>query len=82
MLYPHLEFSWVEKAESLERYSGQKTVQPSFGGRPPLDVDFVAVRGAVLGAWQGDGETITGIAERFNVSRAWIHKWVYPELRN
>ena len=47
------------------------------GGRPPLDVDFVAVRGAVLGAW---GATVSEIAARFGVSRAWLHNWVYPEV--
>ena len=26
-------------------------------------------------------ETITGIAERFGISMGWIHKWVYPKLR-
>ncbi len=50
------------------------------GGRPPLDVDFVAVCDAIRGAWAGSGETVTSIAARFGVSRGWIHKWVYPEL--
>ncbi len=50
------------------------------GGRPPLDVDFVAVCDAVLTAWNGGGETVTEIARRFGVSRGWIHKWVYPKL--
>ncbi len=50
------------------------------GGRPPLDVDFVAVCDAVLAAWNGGGETVTEIARRFGVSRGWIHKWVYPKL--
>ncbi len=50
------------------------------GGRPRLDVDFVAVCDAVRGAWEGSGETITAIAARFGVSRAWIHKRVYPAL--
>ena len=45
-----------------------------------LDVDSVAVYDAVQGAWSGSGETVTDIAARFGVSRAWIHKWVYPEL--
>jgi len=52
------------------------------GGRPGLSVDFVAVRDAVLAAWDGSGETITEIAARFGVSRGWIHKWVYPVLGN
>ncbi len=43
-------------------------------------MDFIAVCDAVQGAWNGSGETITEIAERFGVSRGWIHKWVYPEL--
>ena len=30
-----------------------------FGGRPGLNVDFEAVCDAVLGAWQGNGDTIT-----------------------
>ena len=51
------------------------------GGRPPLDVDFVAVCDAIRGAWAGDGETVTSIAARFGVSRGWIHKWVYPVLQ-
>jgi hypothetical protein len=50
------------------------------GGRPSLDVDFVAVCNAVKGAWNGNGETITEVAERFGVSRGWIWKWVYPEM--
>ena len=50
------------------------------GGRPPLDVDFVAVCDAVLGAWNGSGETMTDIAARFGVSRGWLHNWVYPAL--
>ena len=50
------------------------------GGRPGLNVDFKAVCDAVLGAWNGSGETITEIAERFGVSRGWIYKWVYPAL--
>ena len=52
------------------------------GGRPPLDVDFVAVCDAIreAWAWAGSGETVTSIAARFGVSRGWIHKWVYREL--
>ena len=50
------------------------------GGRPPLDVDFVAVCDAIRGAWAGSGETVTSVAAKFGVSRGWIHKWVYPEL--
>ena len=50
------------------------------GGRPGLDVDFVAVCDAVLGAWSGSGETVTDVACRFGVSRGWIWKWVYPAL--
>ena len=44
------------------------------GGRPGLDVDFVAVREAVQAAGSGSGETMRAVAERFGVSRAWIHK--------
>ena len=47
------------------------------GGRPGLNVDFVAVCDAVREAWAGSGETVTSIAARFGVSRGWIHKWVY-----
>ena len=50
------------------------------GGRPSLDVDIVAVCDAVQRAWQGNGESVTEIADRFGVSRGWIHKWVYPVL--
>ena len=52
------------------------------GGRPPLEVDFVAVCDAVVGALQGNGETITSVAKRFGVSRAWIHQRVYPVVLN
>lgn len=48
------------------------------GGRPELNVDFMAVCDAVSRALNGDSETITAIAERFGVSRGWIHKWVCP----
>ena len=51
------------------------------GGRPGLNVDFVAVCDAVREAWAGSGETVTSIAARFGVSRGWIHKWVYPAVR-
>ena len=51
------------------------------GGRPPLDVDFVAVCDAIQGAWAGSGETVTSVAARFRVSRGWIRKWVYPAVR-
>ena len=50
------------------------------GGRPRLDVEFMAVCDAVSKAFTGSGETITAIASRFGVSRAWIHKRVYPVL--
>ena len=50
-------------------------------GRPGLNVNFKAVCDTVQGAWNGSGESITDIAESFGVSRGWIHKWVYPELR-
>ena len=51
------------------------------GGRPGLAVDFKAVCDAVKEAWAGNGDTITGVAATFGVSRGWIHKWVYPTLR-
>ncbi len=52
------------------------------GGRPGLEVDFMAVCDAVMEAWAGSGDTITGVAARFGVSRGWIHKWVCPALRD
>ena len=52
------------------------------GGRPGLKVDFVAVYGAVIEAKNGSGETMTDIAARFGVSRAWLHKWIYPMIAN
>lgn len=50
------------------------------GGRPGLDVDFMAVCNAVSAARRGSGETITDVAIRYGVSRAWIWKWIYPVL--
>ena len=50
------------------------------GGRPRLNGEFKAVCDAVLGAWQGDGQTITDVAARFEVSRGWVYKHVYPVL--
>ena len=50
------------------------------GGGPGLTVDFGSVCDAVLKAWKGSGETMTDIAARFQVSRGWLHKWVYPAL--
>ena len=50
------------------------------GGRPGLDIDFEAVCDAVMEARNGSGETMTDIAARFEVSRGWLHKWVYPAL--
>ena len=38
------------------------------GGRPGLNVDFMAVCDAVQGAKQGNGETVTDVAARFGVS--------------
>lgn len=51
------------------------------GGRPALNVDFVPVCDAVVGARNGSGETMTDLAARFGVSRGWIHKWIYPTLK-
>jgi len=53
------------------------------GGRPPLDVDFVAVCDAIRGAWAGSGETVTSIAVTFGSKiRVWwicnkgpAHEW-------
>ena len=50
------------------------------GGRPGLNVDFVAVCDAVTGARKSSGETMADVACRFGVSRGWIWKWVYPAL--
>ena len=50
------------------------------GGRPGLNVDFVAVCDVVRAARKGSGETMTSIALRFGVSRGWLHKHVYPAL--
>ena len=52
------------------------------GERPRLEVDFMAVCDAVRRAWEGDGHTITEVASRFGVSRAWIHQRVYPVLNS
>ena len=49
-------------------------------GRPPLDVDILAISDAVEAVLNGSGETISGIALRFGVSRGWIHANVYPVL--
>ena len=51
------------------------------GGRPGLNVDFVAVCVAVGQARQGNGKTMEDIARQFGVSRAWIHKWCYPVVQ-
>jgi len=50
------------------------------GGRPGLNVDFVAVCDAVARARIDGAETMTDVAARFGVSRGWLHKWVYPAL--
>ena len=50
------------------------------GGRPPLNVEFVAVCDAVYEARNGSGESVTAVAARFGVSRGWICKWIYPAL--
>ena len=42
----------------------------------------MAVCDAVSRAWNGSGETITAVAARFGMSRAWIHKNVYPALQH
>ena len=56
---------------------GRRPYNPR-GGRPPLDVDFMAVCDAVREALDGNGETITAIALRFRVSRGWLHTHVFP----
>jgi len=51
------------------------------GGRPGLSVDFMAVCDAVREARKGNGQTMSDVAGHFGVSRAWLHKWVYPALQ-
>ena len=51
------------------------------GGRPRLNVDFVAGCDAVREARKGNGQTMTDVAGRFGVSRGWLWKWCYPALR-
>ena len=63
----------VSKIPGQRRYN-------RLGGRPGLNVDFKAVCAAIHEARKGSGETITDVAARFGVSRAWIRKWVYPIL--
>ena len=58
---------------------GRRLYNPR-GGRPPLDVDFMAVCNAVREAQDGSGESITAVAKRFGVSRVWSHKWIYPVI--
>ena len=41
----------------------------------------MAVYDAVTGVIEGRGGTITGVAERFGVSRGWIHANIYPAIR-
>jgi len=67
-----------------ENRDGQRVAHGynQIGGRPRLAVDEKAISDAVLGVWNGDGETITSVAARFKVSRTWIHKNIYPLLRN
>ena len=50
------------------------------GGRPRLKVDLKAITAAVKAALEGSGETITAIALSHEVSRAWIHRSIYPAL--
>ena len=45
-----------------------------------MGVDFRVVCDAVTRARNGSVETMTDIADRFEVSRGWLHKWVYPAL--
>ena len=57
----------------LRVYTGHPTSRSPKSGKRAiyagLNVDFKAVCDAVLGAWQGNGETITDVAARFRVSR-------------
>ena len=48
--------------------------------RPGLNVDFEAVCDAVRRARNGSGETMTDFAAKFQVSRGWLYKWVYPTI--
>ena len=50
------------------------------GGRPGLDVDFVAVCDATELVKNGGGGTVADVARKFGISRGWIIKWVYPAL--
>ena len=63
----------MSQSQGFRRYNRR-------GGRPRLDMGFGAVYDAVRRAKEGGGETITEVAARFGVSRAWIHKWVCPAL--
>ena len=40
----------------------------------------MAVCDAIRRVREGNEDTITDVAARFGISRAWIHKWVYPAL--
>ena len=50
------------------------------GGRPRLKVDLKAITADVKAVLEGSAETITAIASRHHVSRAWIHRNIYPAL--
>ena len=69
----------LRDAEHTSTFPGHRKYNRR-GGRPSLNVYVEAVCVAVLGAWNGSGETLTDIAARFGVSRGWLHKWVYPVL--
>lgn len=56
---------------------GTKTGRPI--GRPPLDVDFVAICDALRGRLEERG-SIAEVGRRFGVSRGWIYKHVRPFL--
>ena len=50
------------------------------GGRPRLRVDIEAITADVKDVLEGSGESITAVALKHSVSRAWIHRNGYPSL--
>ena len=50
------------------------------GGRPRLKLDYKAITADVKEVLDGSEETITSIALKHQVSRAWIHRNIYPSL--
>ena len=46
-------------------------------GRPRLDRDFVAIRDA-LNERRDEPGVVARVAREFDVSRAWLYKWIIP----